>query len=69
MGASNLCSWRGGHQDSKFLAPPELVSPLNLQPIIVADPKTAPMHFAWKPAATARSYEVRISNNPMFSHA
>lgn len=52
----------------QVLAPPELVSPLNLQPIIVVDPKKEPIHFSWKPAATARSYEIQISKSPLFSH-
>ena len=40
---------------SQVLAPPELVQPLNLQPIIVADPKHDPVHFSWKPVATAKT--------------
>src|SRR5208282_2978466 len=32
---------------SQVLAPPELVEPLNLQPIIVADPKHDSVHFSW----------------------
>lgn len=49
------------------LAPPELIVPLNLQPIIAADPKHDPVHFAWKPLATAKLYEFQISNTVMFN--
>ena len=53
---------------SQVLAPPELTEPLNLQPIIVADPKRDPVHFAWKSAATAKLYEFQASTTTMFSH-
>ena len=49
------------------LAPPELIVPLNLQPIIAADPKHDPVHFAWKPLATAKLYEFQISSTVMFN--
>ena len=53
---------------SQVLAPPELVEPLNLAPIIVADPKRDPVHFSWKPVNTARSYEFQASTTSMFNH-
>jgi len=53
---------------TQVLAPPELVTPLNLQPIIVADPKHDPVRFSWKPSATAKVYDVQISTTTMFSH-
>ena len=53
---------------TQILAPPELVAPLNLQPIIVSDPKHDPVHFSWKPSAMAKLYDVQISNTTMFSH-
>ena len=46
---------------SQVLAPPELVQPLNLQPITVTDPKHDPVHFAWNSVATAKTYEFQIS--------
>jgi hypothetical protein len=52
----------------QVLAPPALESPLNLQPIIVTDPKREPIHFSWKPAATAHSYEFQLSKTPIFTH-
>jgi hypothetical protein len=53
---------------TQVLAPPELLGPLNLQPIIVADPKHDPIRFSWKPSAMAKLYDLQISNATMFSH-
>ena len=52
---------------SNVLAPPDLAQPLNLQPLIVPDPKHAPIHFEWKPVPEAVSYELRVSTTSMFS--
>ncbi len=52
---------------TNVLAPPDLAEPLNLQPLIVPDPKHAPVHFEWKPAPEAISYEIRVSTTSMFS--
>jgi FecR protein len=53
---------------SEVLAPPELLEPLNLQPLIVADPKKDPVHFAWKAVNTAKMYEFQVSTTAMFNH-
>jgi hypothetical protein len=60
----------GGGQMSKsqVLAPPELVQPLNLQPITVTDPKRDAVHFAWNAVATAKTYEFQISTTAAFNH-
>src|SRR6202163_3070926 len=52
---------------TNVLAPPDLAQPMNLQPLIVPDPKHAPVHFEWKPVAGAISYEFRVSTTSMFS--
>ena len=52
---------------TNVLAPPDLAEPLNLQPLIVPDPKHTPVHFEWKPVPGAISYEVRVSTTSMFS--
>jgi hypothetical protein len=52
---------------SQVLAPPELVEPINLSPIIVADPKRDPIHFSWKPVLTAKMYEFQASTTSMFN--
>lgn len=48
------------------LAPPGLVQPVNLQPIIVADPKHTPIRFEWQPVTTARAYELEVSDSSTF---
>jgi hypothetical protein len=53
---------------SQVLAPPELVEPLNLQPIIVADLQRDPVHFSWKPVSTAKLYDFQTSTTMMFNH-
>src|SRR5260370_26295036 len=56
----------GAIQKSNVLAPPELVEPLNLAPIISENPKTSPVRFEWKPVQAAVSYTLRISTTAMF---
>jgi hypothetical protein len=58
----------GAITKSQVLAPPQLVEPLNLQPIIVADPKHDAIHFSWKAAATAKMYDFQASTTTAFSH-
>ena len=52
---------------TNVLAPPDLAEPVNLQPLILADPKHTPVHFSWKPVPDAANYELRISATSMFS--
>jgi hypothetical protein len=52
---------------SDVLAPPDLVEPLNLAPIIGENPKTMNIHFEWKPVQDAVSYTLRISTTSMFT--
>jgi hypothetical protein len=52
---------------SQVLAPPDLLEPLNLQPIIVADPQHDPVHFSWKPVPTAKLYDFQTSVTMMFN--
>lgn len=54
-------------QKSNVLAPPELVEPLNLAPIIAENPKISPVRFEWKPVQDAVSYTLRISTTAMFT--
>ena len=49
------------------LAPPNLTAPLNLQPLIEADPKHASVHFAWSAVPEAATYSLRVSANSMFT--
>jgi hypothetical protein len=57
----------GAFQKSNVLAPPDLVAPLNLSPIIAENPKTSPVRFEWKPVQDAVSYTLRISTTAMFT--
>jgi hypothetical protein len=57
----------GAIQKTNVLAPPDLVAPLNLAPIIAENPKTSPVHFEWKPVPEAVSYTLRISTTAMFT--
>ena len=50
----------------KQIAPPTLISPANMLPIFVLDPKD-PVQFAWSPVNQAVSYHLRVSRNPYFS--
>jgi hypothetical protein len=68
----------GAHQKASFstggpitksdtLAPPDLSSPRNFEPLIVENPKEASIHFEWKPVPQAASYTLRISTTAMFT--
>jgi hypothetical protein len=57
----------GAIQKTNVLAPPDLVEPLNLAPIIVENPKISPVHFEWKSVQDAVSYTLRISTTAMFT--
>lgn len=58
---------KGAFQKSSVLAPPDLVAPLNLAPIITEDPKISPVRFEWKPVQDAVFYTLRISTTSMFT--
>ena len=57
----------GAVQKSTVLAPPDLVEPLNLAPIIAENPKLFPVHFEWKAVPNAASYTLRVSATAMFT--
>jgi len=52
---------------SDVLAPPELVQPLNLQPIFLADPKHDQVHFSWNAVPTAKQYVFQASKTTVFN--
>jgi hypothetical protein len=54
-------------QKSNVLAPPELVAPLNLAPLITEYPRNYDVHFEWKPVREAVSYTLRVSTTSMFT--
>jgi hypothetical protein len=57
----------GAIQKSNVLAPPDLIAPINLAPIIAEDPKISPIRFEWKPVQDAVSYTLRVSTTSMFT--
>lgn len=57
----------GPIQKSNVLAPPALVSPLNMQPVISENPRAENIHFEWQPVDQAVSYTLRISLTTMFT--
>ena len=57
----------GPMQKTNVLAPPDLVEPLNLAPIIAENPKISPVHFTWRPVQDAVAYTLRISTTAMFT--
>ncbi len=52
---------------SNVLAPPDLAQPVNLQALIVPEPKRAAVRFEWKRVAGAVAYDVRVSTTSMFA--
>ena len=57
----------GSVAKTTVLAPPNLTSPLNLQPLIEEDPKRTAVHFTWSAVPEAASYNLRVSTNSMFT--
>jgi hypothetical protein len=57
----------GPLQKSNVLAPPDLVAPLNLAPIIFENPKASSTRFEWKAIPDAVGYTLRISTTAMFT--
>lgn len=51
----------------RAMGPPLLLRPANLTPLMVSDPKTTSLNFAWTPVPGAKAYRVRISANSIFS--
>lgn len=49
------------------LAPPELVEPLNLTPLIAENPKSMSVRFVWKAVSDAVSYTLRVSSTATFT--
>jgi len=52
---------------TNVLAPPDLVAPLNMQPLIEPDPKQAKISFEWKPVPGTVDYVLKISSTASFN--
>jgi hypothetical protein len=57
----------GATQKSQVVAPPQLRMPVNLQPMMHADPKKAAINFEWDPVPGAVSYLLRVSTSSSFN--
>jgi len=57
----------GATTKTNVLAPPGLIAPLNLAPIISETPKTAQIRFEWQGVEGAVGYTLRISTTTMFT--
>ena len=57
----------GPTQKSSVLAPPGLIAPLNLAPIISETPRNAQIRFEWEPVDGAVGYTLSISTTTMFT--
>jgi hypothetical protein len=64
---ASFSAGQSGITKTQVLAPPDLVQPLNLAPVIVVDPKQDAVHFSWKPVATANMYDFQASTTSMFN--
>jgi hypothetical protein len=56
----------GPTQRAKVLAPPTPLRPLNLQPLIVENPRQSAVRFEWQPVEGAISYTLRIAASSTF---
>jgi hypothetical protein len=52
---------------TNVLAPPDLLAPLNMQPLIEPDPKQAKISFEWKPVPGTVDYVLKISSTASFN--
>ena len=70
VGPYERSSFRGANDPivkEGILAPPPLVRPRNLEPIISANPRQEVVHFEWGAVDQARSYRLRVSTSPLFA--
>ncbi|HKN76434.1 MAG TPA: hypothetical protein VJW94_14740 [Candidatus Acidoferrum sp.] len=69
IGAYQKASYATGGPITKsdVLAPPDLSSPRNFEPLIVENPKAASIRFEWKPVPQAVTYNLKISTTAMFT--
>ena len=52
----------------KVIAPPTLVRPRNLEPIISSNPRSEVVSFEWSRTEKARKYRLRVSTSPLFTN-
>ena len=52
----------------QIVAPPLLLTPANMAPVVVSGTDTTEMEFTWSTISTANAYRIRVSSSPIFSH-
>jgi hypothetical protein len=52
----------------KIVAPPLLLTPANMAPVVLSGSETIEMQFTWTAISTANAYRIRVSTSPIFSH-
>jgi hypothetical protein len=53
---------------TKIVAPPLLLTPANMAPVVVSGEDSADVDFTWSAIPTADSYRIRVSTSPIFTH-
>ncbi|MBI4459512.1 MAG: FecR domain-containing protein [Acidobacteria bacterium] len=51
----------------KIVAPPVLLTPPNMAPMVIRDSPTAEVEFTWTPVPSADTYRLRVSSSPLFN--
>ena len=52
----------------KIVAPPLLLTPANMAPVVISGSETAEVEFTWSAIPTAESYRIEVSSSPIFAH-
>jgi hypothetical protein len=51
----------------EVVAPPILLTPANMAPVVVREAQTAEVEFTWSAVPTADSYRLKVSSSPIFA--
>lgn len=51
----------------KVMAPPELLAPNSIKPVVAREGQATKIEFTWSPVAEAVAYKVKLSNSSVFS--
>jgi len=54
-------------QTERVIAPPSLLQPRNLEPIISRNPREETIHFEWSPVSEAVAYRLHIYSSPLLT--
>jgi hypothetical protein len=62
-----ITAMEGKLTKQKILAPPDLLTPNNIKPVIAREGTGTKIEFTWLPVPEAEAYRLRISNSSVFS--